>query len=225
MGRFVIGALGAAVCVLSIASTASAKDALRDPRRGEPAATTTTAGTRDVKRAAQEADKAEEMPDERTHLSLAVTPLLPVGDLSNAFSFGLGGTLGVEHSVHPHVQIVGRSGYAMLFRKQGINASLSAIPIWGGARYTFGVGEGAYVEGLMGPSVIIASVAVRNVTINGVNTGGTASDSEVKFGMSFGGGYQKGRFDAGARVQFWDLGNAGNSTTLIASVGWSFAAF
>jgi hypothetical protein len=205
-------ALGATF-ILSIAGAASAKEPTPAPQAPLPA--------HDVKRATPEpAPQPDEMPAERTHLSLAATPLLPIGDLSNAFSFGLGATFGVEHAVHPHVQIVGRTGYAMLFPKQGVNWTYSGIPIWGGARYTFGVGEGAYIEGLAGPSIIIASAQVRVL-----GTTQTASDSEVKFGTSFGGGYQKGRFDAGARIAFWNLGEAGNSTTIMASVGWSFAAF
>lgn len=205
MARFVIAALSATCFVFATGRALAA-----EPAHGEDA--------KSVR--AEPVETKEEMPEERTHLSLAVTPLLPVGDLATPFAAGLGATIGIEHSVHPHVQIVGRTGYAGLFPKQGINWSYQGIPLWGGARYTFGAGEGAYLEGLLGPSVIIASASVRVL-----GTTHTASDSEVKLGTSFGAGYQKGRFDVGARIAFWNLAEAGDSTTLMASLGWSFAAF
>src|SRR5690606_34387882 len=105
MARFVIAAL-AATCVVSATGQALA---------AEPAPAEDAKGAR-----VEPVETKEEMPPERTHLSLAVTPLLPVGDLATPFSAGLGGTIGVEHSVHPHVQVVGRTGYSALFPKQGV---------------------------------------------------------------------------------------------------------
>ena len=40
-----------------------------------------------------------------------------------------------------------------------------------------------------------------------------------------GGGYRIGRFDVGGRVVFYDAGHAGDSTGLMATLGWSFASF
>jgi len=175
----------------------------------------------DVAPAKQESDATkDEMPEHRNVFSVAGSPILPVGDLSNGFSFGLGGTLGYDRVVHPHVQIIGRTGYSHLFPKSGLDVSLGAVPLWGGARYTFGVNEGGYLEGALGPTILFASATVRVLG----NTQ-SVSDSEVKIGTSLGGGYKFGRLDVGGRFAMWDLGHPGDSATLLATIGYSFASF
>lgn len=169
---------------------------------------------------ASEESKGDEMPEQRNAFNVAGTPLLPIGDLSNGFTFGIGGTLGYDRVVHPHVQIIARTGYSHLFPKSGLNVSLGAVPIWGGARYTFGVNEGGYLEGALGPTVLFASASV-----NVLGSSRSVSDSEVKIGTAIGGGYKFGRLDVGGRLAFWDIGHPGDSATIFATVGYSFASF
>jgi hypothetical protein len=168
----------------------------------------------------EEPTSKDEMPEQRNAFNVAGTPLLPIGDLSNGFTFGIGGTLGYDRVVHPHVQIIGRTGYSHLFPKSGLNVSLGAVPIWGGARYTFGINEGGYFEGALGPTVLFASASV-----NVLGDTRSVSDSEVKIGTAIGGGYKFGKLDVGGRLAFWDLGRPGDSATIFATIGYSFATF
>jgi hypothetical protein len=174
----------------------------------------------DVPAAKGEESKGDEMPEQRNAFNVAGTPLLPIGDLSNGFTFGIGGTLGYDRVVHPHVQIIARTGYSHLFPKSGLNVSLGAVPIWGGARYTFGVNEGGYFEGALGPTVLFASASV-----NVLGSNRSVSDSEVKIGTAIGGGYKFGKLDVGGRLAFWDLGHPGDSATIFATIGYSFVSF
>lgn len=173
-------------------------------------------GASSIASAAEPDKNKEEMPEERVQIAAALAPDLPVGNLSNAFVFGLGATVNVDYAVHPHVQIVGRTGYVHHLPKSGLDVTLGALPIWGGARYTFGIGDGAYLEGNMGPTILFA-----RTTVNGVS----ASDSEVKFATALGGGYRISRFDVGGRMIFWDLGHAGDSMALMVTAGYAFASF
>jgi hypothetical protein len=154
----------------------------------------------------------DEMPVERTALAVAAVPVLPIGNFGDAFAFGIGATIGVDYAVHPHVQVLGRTGYVHHLPKAGIDASLGALPIWAGARYTFGVGDGAYLEGTTGPTVLFGRL-------------GNVSDSEVKLGAALGGGYRIARLDVGARFVFWDVGHASDSMGLMATAGFTFASF
>lgn len=54
---------------------------------------------------------------------------------------------------------------------------------------------------------------------------GRVSDNDTKISVSGGGGYRFRAFDVGARVLAYDLGHAGDSAALMATVGWSFVAF
>jgi len=168
-----------------------------------------------AKDAAPKSD-GDALPEKTTSLAIAATPMLPIGDLSNAFGIGIGGMLEGNFQLHPKASIVARTGYVHHFPKDGIEANLGVVPIWGGGRYGFTGVEGPYIEGLLGPTVLIASANTRF---------GRVSDTEVKVGMSFGGGYRIGKLDIGGRFVFYDVGRAGDSAGLMASIGYSFAAF
>ncbi len=171
---------------------------------------------RDVKPKSPEPVEGEAMPEERASFGVAAAPVLPVGNLSDAFAFGLGATLGFDYAVHAHVQLVARTGYVHHFPKSGLDATLGALPIWAGARWTLGVGDRLYAEGALGPTILFAHATVAGVS---------ASDSETKLGAALGGGWKFDRFDVGARLVFWDLGHAGDSAALMATAGFTFASF
>lgn len=209
-----VAAVAAATALVSFGADAAA---------AEPAA---SAGASAAAQAAPAAPAAQDTPAEapraeeraeKASLSIAAAPVLPVGDLSKAFSAGLGATLGIDVALTPKVFLVGRTGYIHHFPASGIDASLAAIPIWGGARYGFSGIEGGYLEGTLGPTLLVASARVGAV--------GRVSDSEVRVGMALGGGYRIGKLDLGGRAVFYDVGEAGDSMGLMAHVGWSFASF
>lgn len=208
--------------VFGLVSLISVSAFAEEPKKAEgKGTTTTTSATVSAKTDKDKETKTgDEMPAERAALSVAGTPMLPVGDLSNGFAFALGATLGFDYAVHPHVQVIGRTGYIHHLPKSGLDVTLGAVPIWGGARYTFGVNEGGYLEGALGPTVLFASARVNT----GFGTA-SASDTEVKIGTALGGGYKIGRLDVGGRMVFWDLGHAGSSAGVMATIGYSFLTF
>jgi hypothetical protein len=164
----------------------------------------------------KEEPAAEEKP---SSLSIAAAPVLPIGDLSRVSPFGIGGTLGFDYAFHPNAAFVARAGYIHHLPKDGYNATLGVIPIWAGARYSFREHhEGPYVEGVLGPSILLASVDLGPY-------GGRQTESEVRLGTALGGGYRIGKLDLGGRFVFYDLGHAGDSAGLMASVAFAFASF
>jgi hypothetical protein len=182
-----------------------------------PAASSTPA--KPAEKAAPAPKEEPPAEDKPSSLSVAAAPVLPIGDLSRVSPFGIGGTLGFDYAFHPHAAFVARAGYIHHLPKDGINATLGVIPIWAGARYSFNEHqEGPYVEGVLGPSILLASVDLGPY-------GGRQTDSEVRLGTALGGGYRIGKLDLGGRFVFYDLGHAGDSAGLMASVAFAFASF
>ena len=90
---------------------------------------------------------------------MAAAPVLPIGRLSDGFGLGLGATLGVDVTLHPHASFVGRAGYVHHLPSGANDATLGALPAWGGARYRFVEGDRTpYLEGLVGPTLLFVSV-------------------------------------------------------------------
>jgi hypothetical protein len=172
-----------------------------------------------VKEAPKDAAKSEakpqgDAPEGKLSLSAAAAPVLPVGNLSDGFSFGLGAVVGADYAVLPRAAVIARVGFIHHLPKTEV--SLEAIPVWVGGRYSFLDEKGPYAEAALGPTVLIASA-----TVNGVS----ASDNRVKVGAEVGGGYRFGKVDLGARAVFYDLGNAGDSAGVMATAGFAFASF
>ncbi len=163
--------------------------------------------------------KEEAPPEEETKSSLSVgaAPVLPIGDLSNGVGFGLGGLLGYDYAFHPNAAFVARTGYIHHLPKDFVNVTIGVIPIWAGARYGFLGHEGPYIEGVLGPSIFLASAEIRGY--------GRATDSEVRLGTALGGGYRFRKVDLGGRFTFYDLGHAGDTMGMMATASFSFASF
>lgn len=153
--------------------------------------------------------------------------LIPVGDMSNATSLMIGPLVHFEYLLSPNLAVTGRLGY-LYGLKKSVSAGgatskygLSDIPVWGGVKYYFGAGTGVYIGGELGLNILTASVD------NPDSSYGTASasSSETKLGLNAGAGYRAGALDLRGGLSFLDLGHAGATMGLLASVGYSFASF
>jgi len=158
-------------------------------------------------------------PEKKMGVGVDVTGILPLGDYSDAASFGIGALARFEYAVNPQLSITGRAGYIYnLGTPDGF--SLSLIPILAGATYHVGP-PAVFVYGELGVTMIRSSVDVMGVS---------GSNSDTKFSFGAGVGYQKEKIKA--RVGFYmpgseDNGNGGSTTLygIMASVGYDFAAF
>lgn len=169
------------------------------------------------KDAAQRAvEKSADAGERKGELAGVAAPVLPLGNASDAVGFGLGATLDASWLVAPNVSLVGRAGYVHHLPKSGMNMTLGVLPVWVGARYHFVGREGAYLEGTVGPSILFASAETP---------AGSVSDDELKLGFAAGGGYRFKIVDVGARALAYDVGHAGDSFGLMATVGFPFLAF
>ncbi len=141
--------------------------------------------------------------------------VLPVGNLFDAASVGVGALGKFEYTLPAPVTVTGRVGFVYHFSKDfaGTAVGISTIPIWiGGKVHAFGTKEGPYGALELGPTVILAR-------------GGGASDSATRFSMTFGGGYQVGPVDIRAGLWVYDVGHFGDSMALTVNVGYAAQLF
>lgn len=141
--------------------------------------------------------------------------VLPVGNLFDAASVGVGALGKFEYTLPPPVTVTGRVGFVYHFSKDfaGTSVGISTIPIWvGGKIHPLGTKEGPYGAIELGPTVILAR-------------GGGASDSTTRFSMTLGGGYQVGPVDIRAGLWVYDVGHFGDSMALTVNVGYAAQLF
>jgi len=186
------------------------------PRGDAPAARSTAGNDAPRSAAGNDAAKGEPAEEAPRELAIVAAPVLPVGDAADGVGFGLGGTVDFGWKLGEHAAFVGRAGYIHHLARSGGGATLGALPLWAGARYLFRGREGAYLEGTLGPTILFASVRTDF---------GTASASETRVGLAFGGGYRFSRVDVGGRFVTYDLGNMGDALGVMATVGLPFVAF
>ncbi len=87
----------------------------------------------------------------------------------------------------------------------------TTIPILVGAKFT--VIPNVYVAGEIGFFNTHTSIDTPV---------GTFSGSDTNFGLTLGGGYRLNQLDLRLQLEFLDLGHAGDSMALVASVGYDF---
>jgi hypothetical protein len=141
--------------------------------------------------------------------------VLPVGRLFDGASVGVGALGKFEYTLPPPVTVTARVGFVYHFSKDfgGTSVGISTIPIWvGGKVHPLGTKEGPYGALELGPTVILARA-------------GNASDSETRFSMTVGGGYQVGPIDIRAGLWVYDLGHFGDSLSLSVNVGYTAQIF
>ncbi|OQB16452.1 MAG: hypothetical protein BWY17_01779 [Deltaproteobacteria bacterium ADurb.Bin207] len=141
---------------------------------------------------------------------------MPIGNLGDGVGPMLGALLKLEVPVNPGLEVTGRAGYLYGLEKNDC-CSMSDIPIWAGVRYFFdGSFENAYVGGELGLNMVTAKVEVMGVS---------ASASDTDFGAGLSVGFKPGDLDVRGTFSMLDLGHAGDSMLVGASVGYTFTHF
>jgi hypothetical protein len=155
-------------------------------------------------------------------IGVAALAGLPMSDFGDVASFSVGGLLMGEFTVNPMIGITARLGYIYHITKDadvpGVDGtSLATIPVWIGGKYYFGT--------MANRLFVDAEIGFNNMRSSADTAGGDVSDSETDFGLNLGLGYDMGPISLNAFLTMYDLGNAGESMAINASVGYYFAAF
>ncbi len=148
---------------------------------------------------------------------------LPVGTYGDAAGLGFGVIGRVEHPVAstPELTITGRVGFVYHLSKDmmsplgGTAGSLTVMefPILGGVRYDFSRSASGSLYGAAEAGLVVLRASA---SYNGVD----ASDSQTNLGMTLGGGYRTGKLDLRGQLFFADLGHAGDSMSIMATIGY-----
>ncbi len=160
--------------------------------------------------------------DKKMAVGADVAFMLPLGDLGDATGPQIGALLKFQYLATPNIGITARAGYLYGLSKTqssalgDIKTSLSVIPIWAGARYYLGEGEGLHFGAELGLNMLSAKVEVG---------GASNSDSETKFGFNVPVGYKLGDLDIAAQFTVLDTGHFGESEEVGITVGYDFAKF
>jgi hypothetical protein len=146
---------------------------------------------------------------------------LPVGNLSDAAGIGFGGLVRFDYRVVDTVSVGGRAGYVFHLGKDlpgGGSVGLSEAPIFGAVRYHVlgAAADGPYAALELGPVLLFG---------RGTSNGVSVSSSDTKLGGTVTGGYRLGAVDLRAGLLVLDLGHLGDSLSIVAGAGYTFAAF
>jgi hypothetical protein len=149
--------------------------------------------------------------------------VLPVGNLADAASVGVGALVGMRRNVAKQLDITARAGFVYHFSKEagGGSVGISELPFLAGVRYTFvpTADGGFYGGGEVGMSILFARAAINDNALVGPQS---TTKSEAKASTALGLGYQFGRFDAKGSLYVIDVGHPGDSMTIMASLGYAF---
>jgi hypothetical protein len=191
------------------------------PAEGEPA--TTDEAPAEGEAMPDEAAPAEEAPADdgmatakKFRIGAGALVGLPLGDFGDAASLSIGGLAMLEYGLQPAIALTARLGYIQhLSDIDGV--SLATIPVWLGGKYALGQATN---------KLFVAAELGFNMMRTSVDIGGTsASDSETKFGLNVGAGYDMGPISLEAFLTMYDLGHAGESMAVNATAGYYFTAF
>lgn len=125
---------------------------------------------------------------------------LPMGDFSNGYSVGFGATGKAFYSISEDGDITGTLGYLYFGMKSTdyMSGHASIIPLQFGYHHNF---DGLYVEPQLGLMFVTAKIKETGMF------GFEASNSETKFSLGIGGGYEYGDWDFGLRYQILEHAN------------------
>jgi hypothetical protein len=157
-------------------------------------------------------------------LGVDVDAALPVGNYGNANGFGAGALLNVEYPAIEQLSLTGRVGFQFHTNKSitafgaTIDNHVHSIPVLLGAKY--------YVlqqdrQGLFAA----AEMGLFGLMIGASSGATSASDTQMKFGVGAGLGYQWKEWSARVNVHTHDVGNFGDAVMLTGGVGYQFAGF
>lgn len=152
--------------------------------------------------------------------------VFPTGDWSDVAGIGIGGLVAGRYHIDPNLALTGRVGYIHHMSKDqlGLDITTSEIPVLAGVKYYFDDMEGPYVAGEFG------WVSMR-VKMSGEIMGQSfdESDSEGRFGMTLGGGYEVSNVDFRGQLFMPNLlgRDDGEDTQmgLMLNVGYRFMEF
>jgi hypothetical protein len=163
---------------------------------------------------AQDASIAAQTPPREIGVDGAA--VLPVGDYGDVATLGVGALGRIDFPLNDRISITGRLGVVFHMLDEGVEGSLTLVPIYGGARYFVqGGNQGPYAAGEAGITIGFAEVDTPF---------GTASDSESEIGATLGGGFKRGALDIRGGLFIPDLGEA-DDLAIMGSVGFGFATF
>ena len=146
---------------------------------------------------------------------------MPLGDWGSFTTVAVGALADVQYGVSPELEVTGRGGFLFHFEKH--NVRLWELPLFGGVKYGFGQrGERPYVAAELGFTNLHESTEWTNPYTGKMEKG---SDSELDLSMTVGGGYELERLDFRGAIYIVDVGHAGNTMGLLASVGYAFMEF
>ncbi len=151
--------------------------------------------------------------------------VLPVSDWSDVSGLGLGALIAGHYDTSPELAVTGRIGYIYHFSKSvnDLEFSTYEIPVLGGIKYRFGEpDDGPY----FGAEAGFVSLGMKSELTNPF-TGqkSKASDSEFKFGVTVGGGYEMDDLDFRGQLFFPDIEHLDDFVGIMATVGYRFARF
>jgi len=156
---------------------------------------------------------------QHVRLGIDAAGMIPVGNLSNEYGFGIGGLLRLEVEPLSGFAITGRSGYIQHLTKSigpvgaNVDAKLGELPILAGAKFYTDAGIYGALE--VGGTYINPSLSVSTSNF-------AYSSSAFYASASAGGGLLLGPVDIGARLHSFDLGHIGDTLEIGITVGLNF---
>lgn len=144
-------------------------------------------------------------------LGVGVDVAMPLGDFSEGYGIGLGGSVKGLYGLNDDADITFTTGYLRFGMKdmpEDVSGSIGFIPLLAGYRHQFG---GLYVEPQVGLTVTKSNFKISGLEAFGISGSGTASSADL--GYAIGGGYLIDKLDLGIRFQ--GVSASGGSFNLI----------
>lgn len=124
--------------------------------------------------------------------SIGAELALPMGDWDEALGIGFGGSVRYESAINDNINWMGTAGFLTFGEKDDSGATVTQIPIFGGAKYYFTESfSGFYAGAELG-------VSFNKVKVD-LGSSGEFEDSSTDFGFAPQVGYHLGSFDISAR--------------------------
>lgn len=155
-------------------------------------------------------------------IGVDVESALPLSSAySDASGPGAGALLTIEYPLMEQLSLTGRAGFQYHLDKSpvaGVDSHIHAIPVLLGAKYYIMQQDrqGLFAAAEVGTFGLMASVS---------SPVGSASDTQLKFGMGAGVGYQWNQWNFRANIHAQDVGNFGDLVMVSGGVGYQFAGF
>jgi hypothetical protein len=154
-------------------------------------------------------------------LGVDVAAGLPLGTYGDANGIGGGPLVTAEYLIMPELSATLRAGFQYHFAKSpvaGVDSQIHSIPVLFGAKY---YAMGTDRQGLFGA----VELGLFGLMASASSGGTSASDTQMKFGVGGGIGYQWNEWNARLNIHAHDVGNFGDLLMVSGGVGYQFAGF